>query len=147
MAAQSRQPGAVLPAPTATKRFIPEDTGAANTAYIDWVYVSCTTTPGNAAASGSCNVVVPSFVAPGTYQLRLLANNGYTSLATSNAFTVHPEDPLADLVEGVQQLVSPGSPGPVYGESTAWTAIVQGDADASFPSTFVAARELAPAGC
>jgi hypothetical protein len=31
---------------------------------------------------------VPSFVAPGTYELRLFANDGYTSLATSNSFTV-----------------------------------------------------------
>ncbi len=58
----------------------------------------------------------------------------------AGAHSVAPGDPPADLVEGVQQLVSPGSPGPVYGESTAWTAIVQGDEDASFPSTFVAAR-------
>src|SRR4029453_15773859 len=62
--------------------------GAANSDAIEYVYVSCTKTPGNAAASGSCNFVVPSLVAPGTYQLRLFANDGYTSLATSNSFTV-----------------------------------------------------------
>jgi hypothetical protein len=77
-----------IAAPTVTDWIGLYTPGAANTAYIDWVYVSCTTTPGNAAASGSCNVGVPSFVAPGTYQLRLLANDGFTSLATSNSFTV-----------------------------------------------------------
>ena len=62
--------------------------GAANTAYIDWIYVSCSQTAGAAQASGSCPVIVPSTVAPGTYQLRLLANDGFTLLATSNNFTV-----------------------------------------------------------
>ena len=62
--------------------------GAANTSFIDWIYVSCSKAPGAARASGSCPFVVPSTVAPGTYQLRLLANDGFTLLATSNNFTV-----------------------------------------------------------
>jgi hypothetical protein len=62
--------------------------GAANTAYIQWIYVSCSQSAGAARASGSCPLVVPSTVAPGTYQLRLLANNGFTLLATSNNLTV-----------------------------------------------------------
>ena len=63
--------------------------GAANTAFIDWIYVSCSKTPGAAQASGSCPFVVPATVAPGTYQLRLLANDGFTTvLATSNTFSV-----------------------------------------------------------
>ena len=63
--------------------------GAANTAFIDWIYVSCSKTPGAAQASGSCPFVVPTTVAPGTYQLRLLANDGFTTvLATSNTFSV-----------------------------------------------------------
>ena len=63
--------------------------GAANTAFIHWIYVSCSQSPGAAQASGSCPFVVPGTVAPGTYQLRLLANDGFTVLlATSNNFTV-----------------------------------------------------------
>ena len=62
--------------------------GAANTAYIDWIYVSCSQRAGAARASGSCPFVVPSTVAPGLYELRLLANNGFTPLATSNTFLV-----------------------------------------------------------
>ena len=62
--------------------------GAANTAYIHWIYVSCSQNPGAAQASGSCPFVVSSTVAPGTYQLRLLANDAFTLLATSNTFTV-----------------------------------------------------------
>ena len=62
--------------------------GAAQTAFIDWMYVSCSKTPGSAAPSGSCPFVVPSAVPPGTYQLRIFGNNQFTPLATSNAFSV-----------------------------------------------------------
>ena len=63
--------------------------GAATASFTDWIYVSCSQTPGSAgAASGSCPFVVPSNVPPGTYQLRFLANDGFTVRATSNTFTV-----------------------------------------------------------
>ena len=64
---------------------------AANTAFIDWIYVSCSKTPGSPRASGSCPFIVPASLAPGNYELRLLANDGFTDLlATSNVFTVTP---------------------------------------------------------
>ena len=62
--------------------------GATDAAYLTWIYVSCSRTPGAAAAAGSCSFVIPSSVAPGTYELRLLARNGYTRLAKSNSLTV-----------------------------------------------------------
>jgi subtilisin family serine protease len=62
--------------------------GTDNTAYIDWIYVSCSQTPGDPRASGMCPFVVPGSLAPGTYELRLLADNGFTTIATSNTFTV-----------------------------------------------------------
>ena len=55
-------------------------------AFLAWVYVSCTKTPGGAAASGSCAFVIPSTVAAGTYELRLFANGRFSLLATSNTF-------------------------------------------------------------
>ena len=61
--------------------------GAPNSALIDWIYVSCSKTPGSARASSSCPFVLPSSLAPGTHELRLLANNGDTLLATSSALT------------------------------------------------------------
>jgi hypothetical protein len=61
---------------------------AGNNSFIDWIYVSCSKTPGAAQASGSCSFVVPATVAAGTYELRLFANDGLTRLATSNSFTV-----------------------------------------------------------
>jgi hypothetical protein len=62
--------------------------GSSNTAYLDWFYVSCSKTSGSPPASRSCPFVVPSSLAPGTYQLRLFANDGFTLLATSNNFTI-----------------------------------------------------------
>ena len=91
----SSSPGATLTAtwsgiatPSSTDwigLFVP---GAASTAYIEWIYVSCSKTAGSPAASGACSFVLPGTLAPSTYELRLLANNGYTTLATSSPFTV-----------------------------------------------------------
>jgi subtilisin family serine protease len=64
--------------------------GAANTAYLEWMYVSCSKSPGSSQASGSCPFVVPASLAPGVYELRLLANDGFTLLATSNSVTIAP---------------------------------------------------------
>ena len=50
--------------------------GAANTSYLDWIYVSCSQTAGSPRASGSCSFVLPGSLAPGIYELRLLANDG-----------------------------------------------------------------------
>jgi hypothetical protein len=62
--------------------------GADDTAAVRWVYASsCTATASTTGkASGSCPLALPT--APGTYEFRLFANNGYTLLATSPAITV-----------------------------------------------------------
>ena len=62
--------------------------GSADSAYIAWVYVSCTLTPTVPAATGFCSFRIPSWLTPDTYELRLLANDGYSRLATSSAVTV-----------------------------------------------------------
>jgi len=55
--------------------------GAPNTSYVAWRYTTGT-------GSGSVPLTVPSSVAPGTYEIRLFANNGYARLGTSNPFAV-----------------------------------------------------------
>jgi hypothetical protein len=55
--------------------------GAPNSYYVAWRYTTGT-------ASGSVPLTVPASLSPGTYELRLFANNGYLRLGTSNAFTV-----------------------------------------------------------
>ena len=77
-----------ITSPTSTDWIGLYQPGAANTAYIDWIYVSCSKTPGSPQASGSCPFVVPASLAPGTYALRLLANDGFSQLSASNNFTV-----------------------------------------------------------
>ena len=57
--------------------------GAAATAYLQWMYVSCAKTASVGRSAGVCPFIVPGTVAPGTYQLRLFANDGYTLRATS----------------------------------------------------------------
>jgi hypothetical protein len=55
--------------------------GAADTEYLAWRYTS-------GDASGTIPFLLPARIAPGTYELRLFADNGYNRLATSNTFTV-----------------------------------------------------------
>jgi subtilisin family serine protease len=43
---------------------------------------------GTGTASGSVPFTIPATLAPGTYELRLLSNGGYTRIAASNSFTV-----------------------------------------------------------
>jgi hypothetical protein len=62
--------------------------GTADEAYLDWKYVGCEQGPTSEFASGACQFVVSSALAPGQYELRLFAENGFTVLATSNTFTV-----------------------------------------------------------
>src|SRR5206468_2233070 len=62
--------------------------GSGNTAYLAWIFVSCSQSPGTASAAGSCPFTIPSGLAPGSYELRLYANDTYTRLATSATFTV-----------------------------------------------------------
>lgn len=64
------------------------ETGAANTAFVAWEYVSCSTAPTVAKASGSCGLTIPTNLAVGTYELRLLANDGFNVLATSGPLAV-----------------------------------------------------------
>ena len=61
--------------------------GDPNEPSIDWFYAdNCTKTNGTTAlGSGSCTYTMPATA--GTYEFRLLANNGYTVIATSTTFT------------------------------------------------------------
>ena len=83
--------------------------GAADTAFVAWVY-----TDGNTSGSGS--ITVPANAAAGTYELRLFSNNGYTRLASSNTFAVQTP-PAATLS------VSPSSVAPGGSVTAAWTNI------------------------
>jgi hypothetical protein len=55
--------------------------GAADTEYLTWCYTG-------GEASGRMPFDLPSWLSPGSYELRLFANNVYHLLATSNTFSV-----------------------------------------------------------
>jgi hypothetical protein len=55
--------------------------GAPNTSYVQWTYV------GAGVTTRTWNVTI---AAPGSYQVRLFLNNGYTLAATSPTVTVSP---------------------------------------------------------
>ncbi len=84
-----------IAAPTTTDWMGLYAPGAADEAFIDWIYVSCSQTTGGATTDGACPFVMPVDVPPGTYEVRLFANAAtgqYTPLAVSNAFTVTATD-------------------------------------------------------
>jgi subtilisin family serine protease len=64
-------------APSATDWIALAAPGAPNTSYLAFRYTT-------GSASGSVPFTIPASVAPGTYELRLFSNGGYTRLATSN---------------------------------------------------------------
>jgi hypothetical protein len=72
--------------PTATDWVVLVPTGAPDTNWVAWKYTTGT-------ASGSMSVTVPATVAPGTYDLRLFADNGWKRLAVSNGVTVTLQGP------------------------------------------------------
>lgn len=62
----------------------------ANTAFIDWIYVSCSKTPGSSRASGSCPFIVPASLAPGNYELRYWPLMGLQIFSLLSIITVTP---------------------------------------------------------
>ena len=97
-------------APTSTDWIGVYVQGASNSAYSSRFYdSSCTASPGTARTSGSCAFTVPTNFSAGTYELRLFANDGYTLLASSNAFTVTvPTPPTSAALTATPSSVSPG---------------------------------------
>jgi Right handed beta helix region len=69
-----------IPSPTALDWLGLYTPGSSDTAYLAWRYTTGT-------ASGNVPFTIPGTITPGTYELRLLSNNGFTRLAISNSFT------------------------------------------------------------
>ena len=57
--------------------------GSADVNFLDWIYVSCSYTASSARASGSCPYVLPKTLTAGTYELRFLPNDGYTTIGST----------------------------------------------------------------
>ena len=109
---------------------------ASNSEYIDWIYVSCSKSAGSPRASGSCPFVLPATLAAGTYQLRLLANSGFTVLVTSNNFTVTSGGSSPTLTASPTTISSGGTltatwAGIASSSSTDWIGLYQPNASNS----------------
>jgi hypothetical protein len=87
--------------PTSTDWIGLYEPGSASSDFIDWIYVSCSKTPEIGQADGSCPFIVPVDVNPGDYELRLLANDGFTLLATSTPLRVLSWCPPVNIGETV----------------------------------------------
>jgi len=61
---------------------------SADTDFIDWMYVSCSTTPGLGQSSGSCSYVLPTSLADGMYELRFFMNDVFLRLYTTGVFSL-----------------------------------------------------------
>ena len=83
--------------------------GSSDTAYLDWMYVNCSPSPSVPIASGTCSFPISSSRPPGTYEFRLLPNDTYTRIATSNAVTVSAA--INKLAISVNQNITAGTPG------------------------------------
>ena len=83
--------------------------GSSDTAYLDWMYVNCSPSPTVPIASGTCSFPISSSRPPGTYEFRLLPNDTYTRIATSNAVTVTAA--INKLAISVSQNITAGTPG------------------------------------
>src|SRR5207253_2370942 len=93
--------------------------GAANGSYQSWVYVNCTKFPGAPIGSGSCQFTAPG--TNGTYEFRLLANDGFATVLTSNQFTVS-NLPVVTVTASVSNAAEGGAAGKFVVSRTGNTA-------------------------
>ncbi|HEX6161865.1 MAG TPA: S8 family serine peptidase [Vicinamibacterales bacterium] len=63
--------------------------GAPDSTYVKWLYLNGSNVP-PATGLSNASLQLPANVAPGTYNIRFFANNGFTKLATSATITITP---------------------------------------------------------
>jgi hypothetical protein len=62
--------------------------GTPSSAYIDWIYVSCSKSANGPHSTGNCAFALPGNLAAGTYELRLHSSSSWDRIATSGALSV-----------------------------------------------------------
>jgi PKD repeat protein len=137
-----------IPSPSATDWIGLYSPGSANTAFLAWIYVSCSKSATIAKASGSCPFALPSSLASGTYELRLLANNGFSRLATSNALSVTTANTAPTAPTTLGQFRTDGITAIAVGATTPETSVVLKGAlsDADAGQTVKLQLEVRPLG-
>src|SRR5262249_38848324 len=108
--------------------------GAPDTPFLSpWSHGSRTHTPRPPRAARARPLVIPAGLAPGTYELRLLANNVFTRLATSALFTVTTTGPLLSVSPGALNAVTATWNSIAAPTSTDWIGLyTPGAADSTF---------------
>ena len=96
--------------------------GSPSTSYLALLYVNCTSTPTVAVPAGSCPFTIPFGLTPGTYELRINWDNGFSTRAISNSFSVTAPPPAAKL--GISSVN--GGTNPIAGTPFPVTVQVQG---------------------
>jgi hypothetical protein len=91
--------------------------GSSDTSFVDWFYLNCSKTAGDAKASGSCSYTLPDTMTAGSYELRLFANDGFTRLGMSAALAVVNEPVEPSLI------VSPAVTAPGRTVTASWSEI------------------------
>ena len=109
-------------------------------------YVSCSQTPGSPRASGSCPFTVPSTLAPGNYELRLLANNLYDDLATSSIFSVGASPGILQLSAATYSVAENGGSATVTitrtgGAGAVGVTVATGNGTATAPADYTAVSQ------
>ena len=95
--------------------------GAPDTSFVTYRYTT-------GSASGSVPFTIPASLAPGTYELRLFSNGGFTRLATSNNITVTVACPGSSVSASPTSVGAGGSVTVTWGDicspsATDWIAL------------------------
>src|SRR5262249_33873979 len=61
---------------------------SSSSAYLQWMYVSCSHSLHDAHQICSCAFPISGSLANGTYEMRLMSNDGFSQIAGSNTFNV-----------------------------------------------------------
>jgi hypothetical protein len=77
-----------IPSPSASDWIGLYPAGTLDSLFVDWMYVSCSRTPGSPRPSGNCSFSLAPNLTPGAYEVRLFSNGALTRLATSNTVAV-----------------------------------------------------------
>jgi hypothetical protein len=62
--------------------------GSSPSAYLQWMFVSCSQAPNTVHNSGTCAFPTSGSLPKGSYEMRLMSNNTFNQITGSNTFTV-----------------------------------------------------------
>ena len=76
--------------------------GAADVNFLNWIYVSCSSTASSSQASGSCPYVLPKTLTASNYELRLFPNDSYIRIGSTTLAIIGTPPAPGNLIVQVQ---------------------------------------------